>query len=103
LFDHKFEYAFWQDSPNPLANSLLQPKFAKTLILELDWLSLWIDENDPLVLCIVGAYGSFRLVEINPQVIQISLQLENMSFFVVILCMILFLYWHFIKCLFVIL
>jgi hypothetical protein len=56
---------FFQDSPDPLANSLLQPQFPGTLVLELDWLPLRTDKNDPLVLCIAGADGSFRLVDIN--------------------------------------
>ncbi|CAL5438889.1 unnamed protein product [Camellia sinensis] len=53
------------DSQDPLANSLLQPQFPGTLVLELDWLPLRTDKNDPLVLCIAGADSSFRLVEIN--------------------------------------
>lgn len=56
---------FFQDSPDPLANSLLQPQFPGTLVLELDWLPLRTDKNDPLVLCIAGADSSFRLFEIN--------------------------------------
>ncbi len=56
---------YFQDSPDPLANSLLQPQFPGTLVLELDWLPLRTDKNDPLVLCIAGADGSFRLVEVN--------------------------------------
>ncbi|GKA99446.1 transducin/WD40 repeat family protein, partial [Tanacetum coccineum] len=54
-----------QDSPDPLANSLLQPQFPGTLVLELDWLPVRTDKNDPLVLCITGADSSFRLVEVN--------------------------------------
>ncbi|KAL6974165.1 hypothetical protein U1Q18_028348 [Sarracenia purpurea var. burkii] len=53
------------DSQDPLANSLLQPQFPGTLVLELDWLPLRTDKNDPLVLCIAGADSSFRLVEVN--------------------------------------
>ncbi|CAK9170951.1 unnamed protein product [Ilex paraguariensis] len=53
------------DSPDPLANSLLQPQFPGTLVLELDWLPLRSGKNDPLVLCIAGADSSFRLVEVN--------------------------------------
>jgi hypothetical protein len=64
-FDCNFEHIFFQDSPDPLANSLLQPQFPGTLVLELDWLPLRTDKNDPLVLCIAGADGSFRLVDIN--------------------------------------
>ena len=54
-----------QDSPDPLANSVLQPQFPGTLVLELDWLPLRTDKNDPLVLCIAGADSSFRLLEVN--------------------------------------
>ncbi|GMH27310.1 hypothetical protein Nepgr_029153 [Nepenthes gracilis] len=53
------------DSSDPLANSTLQPKFPGTLVLELDWLPLRTDKEDPLVLCIAGADSSFRLVEVN--------------------------------------
>lgn len=62
-----------QDSPDPLANSLLQPQFPGTLVLELDWLPLRTDKNDPLVLCIAGADSSFRLVEVNVYVDSIQL------------------------------
>ncbi|XVF04021.1 hypothetical protein REPUB_Repub05bG0044600 [Reevesia pubescens] len=41
------------DSPDPLANSLLQPQFPGTLVLELDWLHLRTDKNDPLVTIIL--------------------------------------------------
>ena len=54
-----------QDSPDPLANSLLQPQFPGTLVLELDWLHLRTHKDDPLVLCIAGADSSFRLVEVS--------------------------------------
>ncbi|KAL8129594.1 hypothetical protein V2J09_018749 [Rumex salicifolius] len=53
------------DSADPLANSLLQPRYPGTLVLELDWLTLRFDKNDPLVLCLAGADSSFRLVEVN--------------------------------------
>lgn len=53
------------DSQDPLANSLLQPQFPGTLVLELDWLSVRAAKNDPLVLCIAGADSSFRLIEVN--------------------------------------
>ncbi|KAI5416206.1 hypothetical protein KIW84_041306 [Lathyrus oleraceus] len=64
FYDNTFS-VFDLDSPEPLANSLLQPQFPGTLVLELDWLPLRTDKNDPLVLCIAGADGSFRLVDIN--------------------------------------
>lgn len=64
FYDNTFSI-FDLDSPDPLANSLLQPQFPGTLVLELDWLPLRTDKNDPLVLCIAGADGSFRLVETN--------------------------------------
>lgn len=63
-----FNICYSQDSPDPLANSLLQPQFPGTLVLELDWLPLRTDKNDPLVLCIAGADSSFRLVEVNTYV-----------------------------------
>ncbi|KAF8036620.1 hypothetical protein BT93_C2369 [Corymbia citriodora subsp. variegata] len=53
------------DSQDPLANSLLQPQFPGTLVLELDWLSVRAAKDDPLVLCIAGADSSFRLIGIN--------------------------------------
>lgn len=64
FYDNTFS-VFDLDSPDPLANSLLQPQFPGTLVLELDWLPLRTDKNDPLLLCIAGADSSFRLVEIN--------------------------------------
>ncbi|KAI4335695.1 hypothetical protein L6164_014318 [Bauhinia variegata] len=64
FYDNTFS-VFDLDSQNPLANSLLQPQFPGTLVLELDWMPLRIDKNDPLVLCIAGADSSFRLVEIS--------------------------------------
>ncbi|XP_057967387.1 uncharacterized protein LOC131157338 [Malania oleifera] len=64
FYDNTFS-VFDLDSQDPLANSLLQPQFPGTLVLELDWLPLRSDKNDPLILCIAGADGSFRLVEVN--------------------------------------
>ncbi|KAL6223872.1 hypothetical protein ACLB2K_002729 [Fragaria x ananassa] len=64
FYDNTFS-VFDLDSPDPLANSLLHPQFPGTLVLELDWLPLRTDKNDPLLLCIAGADSSFRLVEIN--------------------------------------
>lgn len=54
-----------QDSQDPLANSLLQPQCPGTLVLELDWLPLRANKNDPLVLCVAGADSSFRLIEVT--------------------------------------
>lgn len=34
-------------------------------MLELDWLPVRTDKNDPLVLCIAGADSSFRLIQVN--------------------------------------
>ncbi|XP_024959372.1 WD repeat-containing protein 11-like [Cynara cardunculus var. scolymus] len=65
LFNDNTFSVFDLDSPDPLANSLLQPQFPGTLVLELDWLPVRTDINDPLVLCITGADSSFRLVEVN--------------------------------------
>uniref|UniRef100_A0A2P2K3Z9 WD repeat-containing protein 11 n=1 Tax=Rhizophora mucronata TaxID=61149 RepID=A0A2P2K3Z9_RHIMU len=65
LFNDNTFSVFDLDSQDPLANSLLQPQFPGTLVLELDWLPLRTDKNDPLVLCIAGADSSFRLVEVN--------------------------------------
>ncbi|KAF4392022.1 hypothetical protein F8388_004351 [Cannabis sativa] len=64
FYDNTFSI-FDLDSPDPLANSVLQPQFPGTLVLELDWLPLRTDKNDPLVLCIAGADSSFRLLEVN--------------------------------------
>ncbi|PPR83858.1 hypothetical protein GOBAR_AA36856 [Gossypium barbadense] len=63
FYDNTFS-VFDLDSPEPIANSLLQPLCPGTLVLELDWLPLWT-ENDPLVLCIAGADSSFRLYELD--------------------------------------
>ncbi|CAH1449108.1 unnamed protein product [Lactuca virosa] len=65
LFNDNTFSVFDLDSPDPLANSLLQPQFPGTLVLELDWLPVRTDKNDPLVLCITGADSSFRLIEVN--------------------------------------
>ncbi|PON63191.1 Guanine nucleotide-binding protein, beta subunit [Parasponia andersonii] len=64
FYDNTFS-VFDLDSPDPLANSVLQPQFPGTLVLELDWLPLRTDKNDPLVLCIAGADSSFRLLEVT--------------------------------------
>ncbi|XVF20088.1 hypothetical protein REPUB_Repub11eG0168300 [Reevesia pubescens] len=52
FYDNTFS-VFDLDSPDPLANSLLQPQFPGTLVLELDWLHLRTDKNDPLVTIIL--------------------------------------------------
>uniref|UniRef100_A0A5B7AX15 Putative WD repeat-containing protein 11-like isoform X2 n=1 Tax=Davidia involucrata TaxID=16924 RepID=A0A5B7AX15_DAVIN len=64
FYDNTFS-VFDLDSQDPLANSLLQPQFPGTLVLELDWLPLRTDKNDPLLLCIAGADSSFRVVEVT--------------------------------------
>ncbi|XP_043724935.1 WD repeat-containing protein 11-like isoform X2 [Telopea speciosissima] len=64
FYDNTFGI-FDLDTHDPLANSLLQPQFPGTLVLELDWLPLRTDKNEPLVLCIAGADSSFRLIEVN--------------------------------------
>lgn len=64
FYDNTFSL-FDLDSPDPLANSLLQPQLPGTLVLELDWLPLRTDKDEPLVLCIAGADSSFRLIEVN--------------------------------------
>ncbi|VYS59143.1 unnamed protein product [Arabidopsis thaliana] len=65
LFNDNTFSVFDLDSPDPLAQSLLQPQIPGTLVLELDWLPLRTDKNDPLVLCIAGADSTFRLVEVT--------------------------------------
>ena len=72
-----FNIFYLQDSPDPLANSLLQPQFPETLVLELDWLHLRTEKNDPLILCIAGADSSFRLVEVNMYVPQFVLSSQT--------------------------
>ncbi|KAL9440390.1 hypothetical protein AB3S75_019118 [Citrus x aurantiifolia] len=67
LFHDNTFSVFDLDSQDPLANSLLQPQFPGTLVLELDWLPTRTDKNDPLVLCIAGADSSFRLIEVNTE------------------------------------
>ncbi|PIA57024.1 hypothetical protein AQUCO_00600031v1 [Aquilegia coerulea] len=64
FYDNTFSL-FDLDSQDPLANSLLQPQLPGTLVLELDWLPLRTDKDEPLVLCIAGADSSFRLIEVN--------------------------------------
>ncbi|KAK4853158.1 hypothetical protein QYF36_004671 [Acer negundo] len=64
FYDNTFS-VYDLDSQDPNANSLLQPQFPGTLVLELDWLPLRIDKSDPLVLCIAGADSSFRLIEVK--------------------------------------
>ncbi|CAI9758945.1 unnamed protein product [Fraxinus pennsylvanica] len=64
FYDNTFS-VFDLDSSDPLVNALLQPQFPGTLVLELDWLPLRTEKNDPLVLCIAGADSSFRLIEVN--------------------------------------
>ncbi|KAK4784437.1 hypothetical protein SAY86_018805 [Trapa natans] len=63
FYDNTFS-VYDLDSADPLANSILQPQFPGTLVLELDWLSVRMDKSDPLVLCIAGADSSFRLIEV---------------------------------------
>ncbi|WVZ77962.1 hypothetical protein U9M48_025749 [Paspalum notatum var. saurae] len=64
FYDNTFSI-FDLDSPDPLANALLQPQSPGTLVLELDWLSTRKKKDEPLVLCIAGADSSFRLIEVN--------------------------------------
>ncbi|EXB96864.1 hypothetical protein L484_016637 [Morus notabilis] len=64
FYDNTFSI-FDLDSPDPMANSLLEPQFPGTLVLELDWVPSRTDKNDPLVLCIAGADSSFRLLEVK--------------------------------------
>ncbi|XP_077220086.1 transducin family protein / WD-40 repeat family protein [Tasmannia lanceolata] len=64
FYDNTFSI-FDLDTQDPLANALLQPQFPGTLVLELDWLPLRTDKNEPLVVCIAGADSSFRLIEVN--------------------------------------
>ncbi|GAB2300310.1 hypothetical protein Dimus_034346 [Dionaea muscipula] len=64
FYDNTFS-VYDLDSSDPLGNSLLQPKFLGTLVLELDWLPLRTNKDDPLVMCIAGADSSCRLVEVN--------------------------------------
>ncbi|XP_024968119.1 WD repeat-containing protein 11-like [Cynara cardunculus var. scolymus] len=65
LFNDNTFSVFDLDSQDPLANSLLLTQFPGTLVLELDWLPVRTDKNDPLVLCIAGADSSFRLIQVN--------------------------------------
>ncbi|XP_010412480.1 PREDICTED: WD repeat-containing protein 11-like [Camelina sativa] len=74
LFNDNTFSVFDLDSPDPLAQSLLQPQIPGTLVLELDWLPLRTDKNDPLVLCIAGADSTFRLVEVTVYVYTCSLK-----------------------------
>ncbi|KAF3329331.1 WD repeat-containing protein 11 isoform X1 [Carex littledalei] len=65
LFHDNTFSIFDLDTPDPMANSLLQPQSPGTLVLELDWLPMRTNKGEPLVLCIAGADSSFRLVEIS--------------------------------------
>ncbi|KAJ0985697.1 hypothetical protein J5N97_004053 [Dioscorea zingiberensis] len=64
FYDNTFS-VFDLDTPDPLANALLQPQSPGTLVLELDWLPTRTNKDEPLVLCIAGADSSFRLIEVN--------------------------------------
>nr|XP_009381634.1 PREDICTED: WD repeat-containing protein 11 isoform X1 [Musa acuminata subsp. malaccensis] len=64
FYDNTFSI-FDLDSSDPLANALLQPQSPGTLVLELDWLTMRSERNEPLVLCIAGADSSLRLIEVN--------------------------------------
>ncbi|XP_076936637.1 uncharacterized protein LOC143603842 [Bidens hawaiensis] len=65
LFNDNTFSVFDLDSQDPLANSLLQTQYPGTLVLELDWLPVRTDKNDPLILCIAGADSSFCLIQVN--------------------------------------
>lgn len=65
LFSDNTFSIFDLDTSDPLANALLQPQSPGTLVLELDWLPMRADKNEPFVLCIAGADSSFRLIEVN--------------------------------------
>jgi len=54
-----------QDTHDPIACTLVQPHLGGVLVLELDWYPLRPDKNEPLLLCIAGADGSFRLLEVQ--------------------------------------
>lgn len=54
-----------QDTHDPVACTLVQPHLGGILVLELDWYPLRADKNEPLILCIAGADGSFRLLEVQ--------------------------------------
>ncbi|KAM0932569.1 putative transcription factor WD40-like family [Dioscorea sansibarensis] len=64
FYDNTFSI-FDLDTSDPLANALLQPQSPGTLVLELDWLPMRTNKDEPLVLCIAGADSSFRLIEVN--------------------------------------
>ncbi|ONK76641.1 uncharacterized protein A4U43_C03F30450 [Asparagus officinalis] len=64
FYDNTFSI-FDLDTADPLANALLQPQSPGTLVLELDWLPMRTNKNEPFVLCLAGADSSFRLIEIN--------------------------------------
>lgn len=57
-----------QDTQDPLANALVQPQLAGILVLELDWFPIRADKREPLILCVAGADGSFRLLEVHKYV-----------------------------------
>ncbi|XP_024388450.1 uncharacterized protein [Physcomitrium patens] len=62
--DHSFA-VYDLDTHDPLTHSLVQPHLGGILVLELDWYPLRPDKNEPLLLCIAGADGSFRLLEVQ--------------------------------------
>ncbi|CAM6125774.1 unnamed protein product [Calypogeia fissa] len=61
--DHTFA-VYDLDTQDPLANALVQPQYGGILVLELDWFPLRADKHEPLLLCVAGADGSFRLLEV---------------------------------------
>ncbi|KAL3689312.1 hypothetical protein R1sor_015621 [Riccia sorocarpa] len=62
--DHTFA-VYELDTQDPVANALVHPQLGGIYVLELDWFPLRADKNEPLLLCIAGADGSFRLLEIS--------------------------------------
>ncbi|KVH96665.1 hypothetical protein Ccrd_001250, partial [Cynara cardunculus var. scolymus] len=56
-------------------------KFPGTLVLELDWLPVRTDKNDPLVLCIAGADSSFRLIQVNMYASHLTKLAEQLALF----------------------
>lgn len=54
-----------QNTQDPLKNAIVQSQIGGILVSELDWFPIRFADSDIMLLCIAGADGSFRLLEVN--------------------------------------
>ncbi|KAJ7557212.1 hypothetical protein O6H91_05G117000 [Diphasiastrum complanatum] len=69
LFNDNTFVIYDLDAQDPIANALVQPQLAGILVLELDWFPVRSDKQDPLLLCVIGADNSFRLLDVHPSML----------------------------------